>query len=121
MGWYFSIGGSRKEVIAEVNEGWDGESAKHERLRHCLRGNVLWGVWEQTVKATGAVDRYITCHLLSRGQGDGWGYKPMDESVGPCYYTCPLSYLEMAPEVNAEWRRAVQRYWKVKKARKLGD
>jgi hypothetical protein len=44
----------------------------------------------------------------------GWGYKSMDESMGPAYYTCPLSYLDMVPMPDSpyarEWREKVREY-----------
>jgi len=47
---------------------------------------------------------------LQKSEGE-WGYKGMDESVHPLYYSCPLKYLDMAPEVtNQEWRDKVRAY-----------
>ena len=42
--------------------------------------------------------------------GGQWGYKPLDESMHPYYYSCPLSYLDLAPEQSAEWRAGVRAY-----------
>ena len=33
-----------------------------------------------------------------------------DESMHPYYYTCPLSYLDLAPEQSADWRAGVRAY-----------
>jgi hypothetical protein len=55
------------------------------------------------------------------GRGD-YGYKDMDESMGPCYYDCPLDLIDMAGpppnEYAATWREAV-RAWHAKKRAKL--
>jgi hypothetical protein len=59
--------------------------------------------------APGESRRYIQCDLL-KGGGNGWGYKSMDESMHPYYYSCPLSYLDLAPEQCAEWRQKVREY-----------
>jgi hypothetical protein len=45
---------------------------------------------------------------------DGWGYKDLDETVGPTAIDCPLSYLD-APHREpvgyaAEWRNRVRRF-----------
>jgi len=87
-------------------------------LKHCVRGNILWTVWEVSylpnhipevlVEAKTSSRRFIGCDMLQFS--NGWGYKDMDESVGPCYYTCPKSYLAMVPVDNQEWRDSVMAY-----------
>lgn len=52
--------------------------------------------------------RYIGCDLRQCERGFGWAYKDLTEADGPCYYSCPPIYLNMAPEANAEWREAVR-------------
>ena len=59
--------------------------------------------------APGQSLRYIRCDLLERSGGQ-WGYKPLDESMHPYYYTCPLSYLDLAPEQSADWRAGVRAF-----------
>ncbi len=86
-------------------------------IAHALRGNVLWSVVEMTAKAEGVhhdlaagqSPRYIRCDLLERSGGQ-WGHKPLDESMHPYYYSCPLSYLDLAPEQSADWRAGVRAY-----------
>jgi len=124
MGWLFMYSmGRKKDMIAHRTENWTVEpspengNAKVETvcLKHCYRGNnfkgVLWAVWERTIlKPDGKeVKRYITCDLLEYSKRDEcWGYKDMDESVHPYYYSCPPGYLNMVPEVACqEWRNGV--------------
>lgn len=125
MGWYYPNGVNRKELIAQRTEGWECESEKmlvtSRCLRHCYRGNVfsgvLWSIWKQTFTKDGEevqqAQRWIQCDLLRCDQGS-WGYKPMDESMGPFYYSCPLSYLKAVPldqyGGNAEWREQVNEH-----------
>jgi hypothetical protein len=73
---------------------------------------VLWTVWEHR-RREGAVDRYIGCDLLAGQRGYCWGYKDMEESMGPCYYTCPLKYLDLVPEPDS--RRAKVRAYHAKR------
>jgi hypothetical protein len=116
MGWYFS-NQSRSELIRELIQVEETPHAHVQVLAHALRGNVLWSVAEITVKqegiykdlAPGQSIRTIRCDLL-QGRGDQWGYKPMDESMHPYYYSCPLRYLEMADELCREWREGVRAY-----------
>jgi hypothetical protein len=121
MGWYFTIGGSRKDVIAEIINGstWtDSEKGQSCRvLRKSCAGNVLWVLHER--EDHGAVAKWIGCYLLERSNEGGgmisWGYKPMDEDMGPCYYTCPKSYIAMADLPRTDnsriWRESVMEYW----------
>ncbi|MDD2126993.1 hypothetical protein NP544_25975 [Pseudomonas monteilii] len=116
MGWLYSSR-SRSELIHHLIQPEDHPQASIRVIVHALRGNVLWSVVEVTAKVEGVhkdlvpgeSTRYIRCDLLQRSGGQ-WGYKGMDESVHPFYYTCPLSYLEMAPECSSEWRKEVRAY-----------
>ena len=109
MGWLFPYGATRKDVIAECI----ADNSHTKTLRHCCRGNVLW-VLRETTKPDG-ITRWILCVVLQRDNRSGdWGYKDMDESMHPYYFTCPVSYLDAATEpVNKyaeEWRKAVREY-----------
>ena len=71
-------------------------------------GNTLWTV--QEVVKTG--ERFIGCYLMQGREGsrDGWGYKPMEESMGPCETTCPPCFFDMVPcpeGYAVEWRKRV--------------
>ncbi|MCS7637428.1 hypothetical protein N0390_33235, partial [Pseudomonas aeruginosa] len=102
---------------AELIAPQETERASVKVIAHALRGNVLWSVTEVTAKvegvhrhlAPGQSLRYIRCDLLERS-GGRWGYKPLDESMHPYYYTCPLSYLDLAPEQSTDWRAGVRAY-----------
>ena len=105
------------ELIAELIAPQETERASVKVIAHTLRGNVLWSVAEVTARAEGVHRdlapgqslRYIRCDLLERS-GSQWGYKPLDESMHPYYYSCPLSYLDMTPEQSADWRAGVRAY-----------
>jgi hypothetical protein len=124
MGWLFTFGNSRKDLITERAENWertaeDGMVVKSTCLAHCYRGGVysgvLWAVWERTfVGGKQPTERWITCDLLRYRKDDGWGYKDMDESMHPYFYSCPLGYLKMVPIEqfggHVEWREGVKHY-----------
>jgi hypothetical protein len=61
-----------------------------------------------------AIERWIGCDLLRSQTGFGWGYKDLDESMFPYFFSCPLKYLDLVPIEkfggNAEWRATVRRY-----------
>lgn len=122
MGWTYPHGLNRKQLIAQRVTGWERDTGemlvKSTCLKHCYRGNVfsgvLWSVWERNFTKNGEEvqpsERWIQCDLLRCDQGE-WGYKDMEESMGPYYYSCPLSYLELVPidrfGGNVEWREQV--------------
>ena len=123
MGWLFTQDSTKKEIVTERTTGWekalpDGTTMKNVCLRHCYRGNrfsgILWTVWERTFQKDGsqvkAPERWIGCDLLRYQSGYGWGYKDMEEAMGPCEVSCPLCYLEMVPVACAEWRQGVRSY-----------
>lgn len=105
MGWDFGMGDTKKSVIADRI----APTSRTKTLTHAVRGNVLWTVRE-TTHPNGNVERWIGCDLLGSKKGFGWGYKDMSESEGPCYYTCPVTFLEMTPVANNEWRSEVWKY-----------
>ena len=137
MGWLVSSTWTRKSLIQERTECWSTKKNSVAEgkptyivstcLKHCYRGNafsgVLWGVWEQRLHDTQTdaelkTELFISCDLLrcSRGEdGREWGYKDMEESMGPCYYSCPLGYLEMAPVANENWREDVRKYHDIRR------
>lgn len=108
MGWLYSHA-TRQQVI----ESLIGPDANIATLKHCTVGNILWTVCESA--KTGR--KFIACYLLGRNNGQ-WGYKDMEESMHPYYYSCPLPYLAEAPEANADWRVKVRAYH-AQRARKL--
>lgn len=103
MGWY-GDSGTRRQKIDDLTKAWRDDV---QCLRHCYRGNayrgVLWSVWEDPA------GRSIHCDLLEYRSGLWWN-KPMCESMGPFYYSCPLGYLELVPVADEQWRECVRSY-----------
>jgi hypothetical protein len=73
-------------------------------IAHSLRGNNLWCVNEHTYTDGRPTISYIMLYRLSCYKGE-WGYKPMDESMGPYYYDCPKKFLKMAGPPMNEWSK----------------
>lgn len=131
MGWLFQYGQTLKEMIARRTKGWetrqtDGTLVKTTCLRHCYRGGafsgVLWTVYERTFTRHGQqvepTERWIGCDILKYQRDFGWGYKDMEESMGPYQYSCPLGYLAMVPVACQQWRDGVRLYHERLKARR---
>jgi hypothetical protein len=115
MGTYITPGQTREQTIAEIlapyTPAHTGGSVVP--LVHQLVGEVLWVVQEHqhSTYPCPIPCRWIMCFLLTAG---GSGYKPMSESVGPCFYTVPLEYLELCPDprlgYSTQWRQKVRNY-----------
>ena len=108
MGWLFTPGQTRTELIARLTKTDYFKGQTSTCLRHCARGNVLWTVWE-IILPNSEIHKYIGCDLMQCQKGCGWGYKDMCEADGPYYWSCPVSYLEMVPVRNEDWRQEVMR------------
>ena len=115
MGWLFT-GLSRTELIAGLLQLRGNEAARMETLRHADCDNVLWSVVRITALQDGVAHLkagqyldFIRCDLLDCDRY-GWGYKTLEEAMGPCYYSCPLEFLDMTPVQCQSWRDQVRRH-----------
>lgn len=107
MGWLISEGASRRDTIRRRTTDWtNSDGINGHCLKKSLRGNVLWTVWEIR-RPDGTSERYIGCDLLGTDGCGNWGYKDIEESMGPCDLTCPVEYFNLVPPANPEWRAQV--------------
>lgn len=112
MGWTFiDRCRSKQDIIDTITNDLKGDSnvsASHMTVV----GKCLWALCdikkENNAKA-------IILFLLDKQDGS-WGYKDMDESMGPFFYSCPLKYLPLATiGVKEEWRQNVRAFHEKKK------
>lgn len=118
MGWTFAYDPSfgKKQCVAELRSpGRFGDSTK--LLQACTVGNQHWYL----AQTDGVV--WIGLDLLQGGgKTGGWGHKSMSESCGPCYYDCPVSYLDKASAPTgyaAAWREKVRQHHAEKTLKKV--
>lgn len=118
MGWLFSCDRNfgKQDQIAKFREpGYWSNGVK--LLADRVVGNHYWAAIEL---ASGRKLVFLAL-LQSGGKNMGWGYKDMDESMGPCYFDCPLSLLAMTDEPTegyaVAWRAKVRAHHAAKKAR----
>ena len=125
MGWYYTYNSSMRDQIAEITQNQDyPDGNKLTCLARKLNGMTLWTVWERTMPDKPPY-RFIGCYLIRKGDEGSWGYKPLDEYMGPAEYSCPLSYLDMAPLMpehdshgwSAKWREGVKNWHAVHNAK----
>ena len=111
MGWLFSPRWGNKEELRRHLIDDNGLKT----IKSCWKGNNLWAVQECT-EGKYAGQKFIALYLCRNGgKYEGWDYKDMDETAGPYYYNCPLSYLDMVPDPmtthSTPWRERVRKYW----------
>jgi hypothetical protein len=97
MGWTITPGASRRDIISARIRDEESDRQRRHCLAHAVRGNVLWTVWEITRLPGNETDRYIGCDLLGTDGEKNWGYKDLEESMGPCQVNCPLKFLSLVP------------------------
>lgn len=115
MGWTFTHGQSRAELIRLRTQGWDEtDGTKYRCLDHRVVGNNLWTVFEkQSPHPHVPTERTIVLFMMQKS-GESWGYKDIPEECGPYELSCPLQFLDMVPlpesPFAAEWREKVRKY-----------
>lgn len=103
MGWLFT-GQSLQELTQELTQDSLGF--------HLVKGAAECELYSVVRVKRG--DRVIKAMMVFLLEPDsrGWGYKTMDESMGPYYFNCPRKLLDMLdPPVNelaATWRARVR-------------
>jgi hypothetical protein len=108
MGWLYTEGQTRRQLIDNLTREWETADRKGSTYKRYCSGNTLFTVTEIVNKHSGEIMRYIGVYLLQREQNYGWGYKDMDESMGPYQYGCPLSFFDLVPDPGGyatEWRK----------------
>jgi hypothetical protein len=120
MGWLFNtIPGGLANLLDGRRKGWeftraDGSQGSVKLLASCFRGapthgGSFWKLYETTVTNADGAEvepkvRWIALDLL-KCHGGCWGYKDLDETMGPCELNCPISYIERATEPSNEYAR----------------
>jgi|SRR5699024_8932659 len=113
MGWTFTYDKTRAEVFDAILHGFnDGCTVRKYRLV----GNHLWIILDTPRHPL----IWLTL-LEAGGPGSGYGYKHMDETMGPCYYDCPESFLDEVPAPSGRWvtgwRAEVRKYHQKRRER----
>lgn len=110
---------TRADVI-KMLQADDKTGAFYKVLKSRSVGSCLFSVVEY-INESGDIVRTVRIDLIKKIGAD-YGYKTMDESVGPYYYNCPLNFLDnlTAPIGYAsEWREKVRAYHAERKSRPL--
>ena len=145
MGWLVSMDPTkdRKALVEEILGDFRRNQYPYPTLLdHSLQGNTLYMVLHNPTRRVSGVEalrvgvsaedlprleyrlvgnyRFIAVYLLagSRNRDEGWGYKSMDESMGPAVVDCPERLLKQSQvEDRYGWRDECRRVRKEKNLR----
>ena len=113
MGWLFKHGQTRHDLIEELTAPQKNEHGRTwKTVKRAAVGNDLWAVIEHA-HPDGKTERFIVLFKLAKS-GDGWGYKDIEESMGPYEHDCPISFFDLAPLADddksyaRDWRERVR-------------
>jgi hypothetical protein len=119
MGWTFQEC-SKKELIEELIK--DAKPLDYHLDDFSGTESVLWMLIDTKLKKYG---KRVICYYIGRRKIDKkimWGYKDVDDMMGPCVYTCPLRLIEASTPMKDEylkiWRDEVYKYWKNEKTKR---
>lgn len=106
MGWLYGWN-SKKELVDHLTKPFETGGGMTKTLARTVKGNHLWMVMQHPGRPP-----FIALALLGYGKRDGWGYKDMDESMGPNETDVPLKFLDMAPPNDPYgWREKVRAHY----------
>lgn len=115
MGWTYA----HKPATVSVRDYLAQEFPSLRFLETARVGNVFYAAATEDGQ-----DVFGLVCLLSTGSGGVFGYKDMDETMGPLYYDCPARVLDrLSPTTNPEalrWRaRCREQAARIAKARQV--
>jgi hypothetical protein len=129
MGWIYQndpVDDPVAYLIAEFT--CDGEHRSLQVLDAARVGKTVYMAIKSTDKASGASYVFAAVVLISNTKKNGFGYKDMDESMGPCQCACPERIMSLLtpiadlpnPGYAAGWRdRVAARKAEQRQRRKL--
>jgi hypothetical protein len=117
MGWlyqYDPVENPVAHLTAKCN--YDNERRTLHVLAAARVANTVYMAIKSTDKATGESYVFAAVILISNTKKHGFGYKDMDESVGPCQCDCPDRIMRLLTPIAdlpnsghaADWRARVE-------------
>lgn len=108
----------RRATLERDFSAWENGDKKTVMLKSGMQGTTFYAAME----TTGPAGREVWALVIpTRTDGDCFLYKEMDETEGPCYYTCPVSILNLLTptenEIANDWREKCRQYHAEKKAK----
>ncbi len=115
MGWSFVYSMEGRVTPKAYLDGvytWSNDEADVRVLKSAVRGRVYYAAVERLSRTTGERIVFAGVCLFRRcpksRDGTVFGYKSMDETVGPCERHCPVGILDLLTETHypyaIQWR-----------------
>lgn len=121
MGWSYGMAteyrNGRVNRKAEMDKlfNWESDLKKVSVVKSTMVGSVYYAAIKVTTQEEEKVTAAVCLTRVTEGE---FGYKGMDESMGPYYYECPGTILkELKPTDNENainWRKKCVEYTKAK-------
>jgi len=105
MGWtYFEKPMNVKQWF-ENHLTWESEAVSNRCLKSAVKFKEAYAAVETINKTTGKREVWAAVFLLNytRDSYYNFGYKDMEESMGPGYYNCPASILDLLTETESDY------------------
>lgn len=116
MGWLFKYGYTRKSLADDIIRQCGDNAADSS-----LVGNNLYVLYKCQSNGQPNGQLAVLCFKLQGGREDGWGYKDMDESMGPYGMNdCPKRIYQrstMMDENAVAWRKRCDDFHAAKSTR----
>jgi hypothetical protein len=110
MGTYFTTNATQADIIRELVEPLKASGHLVTSRKVVEQGEpVLWTV--EKGERNSNPYQFIGCYVLRKSPG-GWGYKPMDETMGPCFYGVPKSWLDKYPCIVPNGQKGYSDSWR---------
>ena len=112
MGWTSYIATHYKNGKVDCKAEMDSRLTQHEHdgypelnvLKSAIKGGTYYAAVQ--IKHNGVQEKVLgVVALISTKWHDGmnFGYKDMDETMGPGYYDCPKTILDLLTPTDSEW------------------
>ena len=99
---------SRQDVVSDLINQYTSDRFSIIDKKTTNFGRHLWMLIQPKEG-----NSFVCLFKLSSYGGD-WGYKAIDESMGPCYWDCPVSLIQQADppttDYATKWRNDVYKY-----------
>lgn len=121
MGWLYRHDPIDDPVAYLTDQfNYENEHRRSEVLAAARAGSTVYMAIRSTEKATAASFVFAAVILISNTRKNGFGYKDMTETMGPCECACPNRIMRLLspvadipnPSYAAEWRARVAAHHK---------
>lgn len=101
--WYHATNYKRGNVDrkAEIDALWNDNGGRTEVVKSTVKGSVYYGAIKS--KEDGKVFAVVYKTGTDSKDYFNFGYKDMDETMGPCEAECPVSILDLLSPTDHEW------------------